>query len=383
MSVLSISQLNSKIISNPKGFLDECRSGSDKLILRFFLTHYEKHKTLEYSHWYIAIKTKLSVATVKRSISRLSRLGIIQSIWRPYNTCEYIINEFFKLPSTMKLMKDYFFCFLSVSLLLSVRSSNPERELLLILKDFNLLKCTGTTSTTTPKSTSPYGEKLLYLPDSTWYFGRDCTGVPNKKRSFVEFEALFSFTQEKEQYMQAFTEEQLTTLAQYPKASLEYAQKMLTRDMAAGKGITNLFSYFHAICKAHAEKAPKTGKTMASVGKPRPSNFNEYVAGGKWVPGAEIINTPNTFQSSITHVETEIEWAMNYEQSIHQRTQLDPVFAKQTARFDKNPIWSKLNEQQRTNIWSTAHGNDCSCRKNEDAGLIMPQVATKLVARFM
>lgn len=186
--------------------------------------------------------------------------------------------------------------------------------------------------------------------------------------------------------MLPFNEEQLLKLAEYPKAALEYANKIITKDLHAGKNITNQFGYFEAIVKSFIKKTTTPNshsqKTSTSQGKARPSNFTSYVVGDKWIPGAEIINNDANYQSSITHVETDLEWALNYEKLIHARTLEDPEFAKRCAKFDRNPIWAKLSEVQQIDIWAQAHGDDCTCRKNEAAGLIMPDIAKKLVEKI-
>lgn len=180
-----------------------------------------------------------------------------------------------------------------------------------------------------------------------------------------------------------FTEEQLLKLAEYPKPALEYANKIITKDLHAGKHISNQFGYFEAIVQAFLKKQPTTSnKTSTSVGKPRPSNFTSYVEGDKWTPGAAIINNDRNYQTSITHVETDLEFALNFEKAIHARTLLDPELARRCAKFDRNPIWAKLNEIQRNDILIQSHTNDCSCRKNEVAGLMMPDIAQKMIEKI-
>lgn len=185
--------------------------------------------------------------------------------------------------------------------------------------------------------------------------------------------------------MLPFTEEQLLKLAEYPKDALEYANKIITKDLHSGKQISNQFGYFEAIVKAFLKKTTtntRSQKTSTSEGKPKPSNFTQYVEGGKWIPGAAIINNDKYYQTTITHVETDYEFALNFEKAIHQRTLQDPEFAKRCAKFDRNPIWAKLNDFERDDIWNQAHTKDCSCRKNEHAGLLMPQIAQKLIDKI-
>ena len=186
-----------------------------------------------------------------------------------------------------------------------------------------------------------------------------------------------------------FTQEQLAQLADFSKEAIDHANKALTRELMAGKAIANQFGYFLSCCKNF--KPYQSSKSTPSQSKPRPSTFSPYVEGGKWVPGARIINNDHNYQTSITHVETDREFALNYEKEIHRLTQMtqeeldlaQPNFKgismQQRAKFDRCPIWSKFSPEEQRLIWNLAHGSACKCRKNENAGLIMPSIAQKLI----
>jgi hypothetical protein len=222
-----------------------------------------------------------------------------------------------------------------------------------------------------------------------------CTteAVPNEKRSLEQFEELLESTN-MAQVLLPFTEEQLITLSQYPKVSLDYANKLITKDLHSGKTIHHQFNYFVSIVKSHLEKNPQTGKSGATQSRPRPSTFSPYVEGGKWIPGARVINNERNYQTTITYVETDEEFALNYEKQIHRLTQmtqeelddaypkLKGITMKQRAKFDRCPIWSKFTPQQQATIWNLAHGSSCKCRRNEDAGMIMPDIAQKLADKI-
>ncbi len=180
-----------------------------------------------------------------------------------------------------------------------------------------------------------------------------------------------------------FTEEQLLQLAEFPREAIDHANKALTKELMAGKAIANQFGYFLSCCKNFKPYQSKSSsqKTSTSTGKARPSTFSFYVQGGKWVPGAEVINNDRNFQTTITHVETDEEFATNFERLIHARTLSDPELAKRCARFDKNPLWVKMTDEQKATIWQEAHTDSCNCRRNEQAGLIMPDIAQKLAEK--
>jgi len=180
-----------------------------------------------------------------------------------------------------------------------------------------------------------------------------------------------------------FTQEQLTQLAEFPKHILEHANKKLAQELLGGKSISNQFGYFLSICRNYKQpQATYTQKATTSEGKPKPSNFTQYVERGKWIPGARVINNDKYYQTTITHVETDYEFALNFEKAIHQRTIDDPDLARRCAKFDRNPIWSKLSDFDRDSILNQAHTKDCTCRKNEHAGLIMPDIAQKLADKI-
>jgi len=180
--------------------------------------------------------------------------------------------------------------------------------------------------------------------------------------------------------MLAFTDEQLQKLTEYPREAVEYANKVITRDLHMGKTLANPFGYFEGIVRSFLLKQQTTTARTPSTPKPkaRPSNFTEYVEGSKWVPGAKVINNDANYQTSIFHVETDEEFALNYERQIHQRTLENPELAKRCVKFDRNPIWCKLTAVQQQSVWNDAHTQDCVCRTNDVAELLMPDIAQKL-----
>lgn len=196
--------------------------------------------------------------------------------------------------------------------------------------------------------------------------------------------------------MYNFSEEELLELAEYPRQAIEYANKQMTYMLHQGKSISSPFKWLLAVCDrwvSEQNKTTKTGKTKLIPAKPRPSTFSAYVEGGKWLPGAAIINNDRNHQTTIMHVETDQEFALNYEKEIHRLTlmtqeELDiaqPKYAgismKQRSRFDRNPIWNKFPPDQQSLLWLQSHGDACLCRKNEDAGLIMPRIAGNLATK--
>jgi hypothetical protein len=373
-----------------------------QLLLHYMLSSNTWMRCMYYSQTHLAKKVGVSRKTINEWIALFVELNLIHKWYRQSKTCTYEISSWLLERDTYDWLKGFYRSFFKFSLALMLSMTATSADVTqFAFKGFNLFNCT---STTTQKSTSSNEAKLLYYHDPTWHYQVcTCTGctteaVPNKKVTLVEFEAILESTN-MSQVLLPFTEEQLVQLAQYPKVSLEYANKLITRDLLGGKTIRNQFNYFVAIVQAHMKHNPQTGKSGASshnampsssAGKPRQSTFSPYVKGGKWLPGAEIINNDRMFQTTITHVETDIEFAINYEKLIHRLTLMtqeeldayDPKSAgismKQRSRYDRNPLWKKFTLQEQQSIWRQAHTIDCMCRKNEDAGLLMPEVADKL-----
>lgn len=234
---------------------------TDFNLLKFLLSS----KKIDYSHEYIASQIKVNERTVRRSIKRLVANNIIQYIWRPYNTCLYVINKEYTTPEFVSWFKRYMVGFMAIAMLAPFYPLRPTIN----IKCLSLSKRTGTNVQTVPITsvrTEPL-RRLLYLPETVWLYVPEKDHEPNKKMSFEQFEA--QFFNEQEQYMLAFTEEQLRQLEQYPKEAWDYANRMVAKDLMAGKTISNQFGYFLSICKAHANKNPQMGKT-ATQNNPKP-----------------------------------------------------------------------------------------------------------------
>jgi hypothetical protein len=347
-----------------------------------------------FSQSYLARRIGVSRKTINEWIGLFVELNLIHKYYRQSKTCTYEIAPWLLEGDTQDWLKDFYRSFfkLSLALLLSISAASANVTEL-TFKGFNLSNCTVTT---VQKRTSTNEAKLLYEHDPTWcYQACTCTGCtteafPNQKRSYLEFEAILESTNMSQELL-PFTQEQLGQLTQYSKESIEYANKIVTKDLHSGKAIHNQFNYFLSIVKAYQEKTHKRDGSGASQQRPRASTFTPYVEGGKWVPGARIINNDHNYQTTITHVETDREFALNYEKEIHRLTQMtqeeldlaQPNFKgismQQRAKFNRCPIWSKFSPEEQRMIWNLAHGSACKCRKNEDAGLIMPDIAQKLI----
>ena len=224
-----------------------------------------------------------------------------------------------------------------------------------------------------------------------------------------------------------FTEEQLLQLVDFSKEAIEHANKALTRELMGGKSIANQFGYFLSCCrnfksnpsfkkssphetvskeKVESLKAQQNERYQQFMDKRAQKRFDRLIELGydpntmhpweqtevlnrdrmSYYTGEDCTNTQpartTTVEAPVTYKETDLEFAINYEKAIHKRTQEQPEFAKTCARYDRNPLWTKFTPEQQQAIWLQAHGPSCTCRKNEQAGLIMPDIAAKLAQKI-
>ncbi len=217
-------------------------------------------KSVYFSQTFIGEKLKLSPNRACEIVNMLQDDGFIIIHGRQSKTCEYEISPYYlqeEQEFKLNRFRKQFIAF-SVFLLASITAgSSASRQL--DTQGFNLFNCT---STTLPKSTSTNEESTLYLHDPTWYYQAcTCTGctreaVPNRKLSSLEFEALLESTN-MAQILLPFTEEQLEILEAYPKNALDYANRLVAKDLLDGKTIHNQFNYFVALCKGYTQKNPE------------------------------------------------------------------------------------------------------------------------------
>lgn len=339
--------------------------------------------------------TGLSKSSVQRATRWLEQNGYYHKQYWISAPCYnaptvFILEDEFRTEEWQYFLTRFFknFCKLAIMLLMSIPAAG-EDDVPLVLKrnygiDIELVR--RAKEPVTFRSLFKQGQQVAQDQWASLAFGFVPIGIgepdqqvkpKNKPRTGEVMQA------------ELFTHDQLVELTKYPEDILKHAIATLAK-----KSVDNPFTWVRKVCElelskrsdndsqpsfSHSyKKSPTMGKSRASIGKPRPSTFTEHVSGSKWIPGARIINPQRGFQTDVTYVETDLEFALNYERLIHQRTIDNPTFAAQCSRFDRNPLWHKLSPQEQTIIWEQAHPSPCTCRKNQDAGLLMPEVAAKL-----
>ena len=341
-NILTSQALNNDIILDYIGFLRDRLYVSDQLILKLIVTNLKNHNIFDYSHALIAKITGLSIRTVQRSIIRLVKHGILKSIWRPYNTCIYFLHDLFNNPSIIKKLKWLFIGIFSLGLL-----APKEGVRLLILKDVIYKR----TCTNIVMSTNIAAQDLYLSAAVPWLYGTE-KGEPNKKVTFEQFEAQFF---KEEQYMNNFTEEQLLQLAQYPKETLSYATKMLTKDMSDGKAITNQFAYFKSICERLKNKTPQRD-VQQPFSRPK-------------------VGPQSVWKKEERVLETDFEWCSNVEPKLHEFVLADHPGLRITRSL-ADARFNRLTKEQQHYLINTVH-IDCNCRQPIDT-LSIPEPVTKV-----
>jgi hypothetical protein len=261
-------QLNVEITSNPKRFylnkppleIIKLLSPTFQRILKVLLDAYAKSPRIRLSREIIAERAKCGITTVSRATTYFAKLGFLY-IWQPSNESNiYKFEKSITCASVLEQLKVYFtiFMFFNLSLLAS-KTVEQNYVTPFTLKD-NILNVR--TAAALSNCTSPqyeYSKAEVYKQ-----YEYDQKGEPNTKMSPEEAQLIFG-TKKGTSTME-FTQEQIDQLQPYPKKSIEYATKMVTKDLHSGKSIGNPFGYLLAICKNHAakEQTPQTGKTKSS-----------------------------------------------------------------------------------------------------------------------
>lgn len=199
--------------------------------------------------------------------------------------------------------------------------------------------------------------------------------------------------------MEQWTLEQLMQIEQFPQDIIDLAHRKLKER----SDVKNSFAWFMSVCRSEvakknalpsrdAEAQPAFGRKQysqngkagarsshASSTSVQQAKFRSEEQYQQWskARNERKHNDPERFASNSKPKETLHEFALNYERLIHQRTLTDSSLAAKTSRFDANPVWRLLTEQERQDIWNQAHGS-CSCRKNYESGVLLPEIARQL-----
>lgn len=253
---------------------------STRKVLEFLNTCSRNMKTLRMSQQWIGEKIGYSRMTVSTALNSLEELGIINSNYRHRTTCVYEIEEYYRKPEVIRILKQTMYAFICLGLLLSRSNSTYCNS----FTPFNKMNNQATDSTpiSFPKSAT-FGEAILPHP---WLYNipLDSSIPKNSPVTPEEWDAIFNSSQveslgaasggdlktqkgenEKvtvsiykthfqEKVMEQFTKEELELLAQYPKQAVEYARSEYTRQLAAGKTFANPFKWFVAVIQNYNKR---------------------------------------------------------------------------------------------------------------------------------
>jgi len=347
---------NIEINPNSLGFIMSNRFPSLQSTFKYLYSRSQVFTSLYMRQDTIARDTGFERETSNRALKFLHLHGFILKHRRPgKKTCEYFIGAFWMTSAgRLILIIIFHISFLCVGFepyVTQLNITNVNKEILAQPESaandvfVNLFSKKEQNSTAHALSNKPATQLLYSSAQPPWLYRTEEIGEPNKKRTFEQFEALFF--NEREQYMNNFSQEQLVQLSPYSKEVLSYATKMLTKDMAGGKPITNQFAYFKSICERQKNKTPQAGYAKPTT---RPTSGP---------------------QSAYKHVEfiseTDFDFVYNSEKVLHNCMLHDETFHKGAARVE-NPKWKLITVEQQQQVMREIHV-DCTCRQLVDRSI--------------
>ena len=180
--------------------------------------------------------------------------------------------------------------------------------------------------------------------------------------------------------MFAFSEEELVEISKYPKLAIEYANKKMGKILLEGGTISAPFKLFCSLAGVfvrdnQSKIAPSTGRAGANqqgkVQQTLSARQATQKEDEKWMrtngvnfrPGLPVITHPSHYQPTIKIVETDEEFAVNLERTLHDRILAGTI--NPNAGTYPNPFWDKLTAEQQYHIKEEIHVG-CTCRKYVD-----------------
>lgn len=307
------------------------------------ITRLKRHyKTLYISQSKLASILGYSRQTINEIMSFLDENHLLDKEYRHAKTCVYHIPDYMQSPEIQSILRSFFRTFFAFSFLFLAPNVRPDRNpTQLILKSYLYNKL--------PLASMSQAEH--FLVEEHWHYklGHD-KAPPNTKYTFQEFinilnsgsgfkENVSSFKKTKETRMYTFSPEELSTISKYPKATIDYANKALTKRYLANNPPGQPFSWFVGTCEEHLAQTSKPGKQQD---KP-------LMTGRKpaWNP------EPDTRKQ-----ETDYEYAYSVERELHKRIQegtLHPGMGRAAL-----PSLHNLTQQEKDSV--LAIHTDCTCR---------------------
>lgn len=329
--------------------------------------------------------------TIRRSLSYLHSFGLIFKHTRTgKRTCEYFVNAFFfTAPGRLILIIIFSISFLYVTsepygrqYNITNVNENAPRDILASADDVPVplfikkgpeasqdsrgigFHCTPPAIADEFYNQSPWHDKVFWAEKPSFISSTEFDAIFYAER--ICLSADDNHIPKRNEEMFNFTKEQCNQIAQYPEDSIKRAMQRVQEEAAKGNTPPNLFQWFLTICRtckpgegdAKEKKNPETGRAKAST------NNNHYLrTKDNWIEGHDVVQTPNTRQSEVKKVESQMEWAINVEKTLHNRYLNDPSFNKAAAMY-ANPLGEMIPQS----IVDDIH-TDCQCRSNVDKEL--------------
>jgi hypothetical protein len=322
--------------STEEEFIAYIHSLTDKqqASLNYVLELQNKNKHIYPTQNTIANNADCDRATVNRTMLKLEYMKVV-SLWRGIDLDQlpkllphfYIPHKYFSNQSIRNALCNILPALkkLSVSLILSTFVAVTTQA-------FNLFKCDTVTKISKKEQTREKQQHLLYEPprlgiiDTSKYEGE---AFSNKMSSI---ESYIFFVEEREPM--ELTKEELLQIAQKPKEAVDYARHIVKLDLAAGKQISNLFSYVMGIIERHEQRIPKTGKS-------------------------ETPGQTNTQPFSVAQKETHFDAALKFETRVHDIKDTDPIQWNMMRSFT-NPFFNVISPEEQQLVMGIHQ--ECKCR---------------------
>lgn len=317
--------------------------------------------SMYYSRKTIAKAAKCCEKTVDRANKALEELGFITII---KSETMYISNEYF-LTDALKAIKGFVHRYLFQmlwGLSLSMLSSAAPAANVPLYKDKEY-------ATVQNDAHNRIISQSVFLQSSSPYEGWPPTEhEPTKNIDFDKLDLIFTSGSESTDYkaslalrepktllawllreineeetvMQNFSQDQLEQIAAYPNEAIKAANKALTRELLAGRNISNQFSYFLGVCKSETDKLrnPQTGNAK---------------------PQGSVASRPTVeWEAPLLVQETPFEWCMKVEPFLHKYT-LEGHPGLRITKPYADAKWLQLTPEEQALLIDLYH-HDCTCR---------------------
>ena len=367
--------LNSQIDSDPTAFLSNSLTHKEKLVFKEYFSVCQNYEKVYISHETIAARVGCSLSTVKRAVRRFKELGVLDSIYRHMDTCEYSMNEFFFTKETRKKLSSVFRYFVPLALSLLALGSN---ELQLKLKDKDFINNEVVTVSNDARSQVVNDVELTLF----------CKNLRKKRMNAETSDKIREIMKR-----MPMTTHGMLRLSVYPPKVLHYAMAALDKALAND----DPFVYFLRVCDYFCTQNRiqqdhvfyKSSQKALGIAPNTPFTKEDDLAPFRLTPAKKVapkLKRPE--RESYKHpvrlsTETDYECAFKLAKINHEQLLKDPRSDFFSLVPNTKFNWLTLDEQQ--TILQEVHTSDCPCplKATIQAVVVPPveDVVEKIISR--